>query len=77
MNQAAKFLHEAANAKETQDALLSLTQHVLRHPDTVKEVTGLVKLVVNELHLDEVGTAWTVICCVLLRWLRAILFINR
>ena len=60
LNQAAKFLHEAANAQETQDALLSLTQHVLRHPDTVKETTRLIKFVIEELYEDEVKQQFSI-----------------
>ena len=51
---AAKFLREAAGAQETQEALLRLTEHVLKHPDTIKEVVILVQQVVNVLHQDQV-----------------------
>ena len=53
-SQAAKFLLEAAGARETQEALLKLTEHVLQHPDTLKQVVILLKRVINELHSDEV-----------------------
>ena len=52
---AAKFLQEASTASETQQALLSLTLHVLHHPDTLKEVTSLAKKLIDRLSKDEVG----------------------
>ena len=51
---AARFLQEAAAAPETQQALLSLTLHILQHADTLKEVNLLVKHLVDLLSKDPV-----------------------
>jgi hypothetical protein len=53
-NQAAKFLQQAAGAPETQEALLRLTQHILAHPDTLKEMVKLVKRILEDLSTDQV-----------------------
>lgn len=50
---AAKFLREASTAPETQQALLALTLHVLKHTDTLKEVNSLVKNLVAMLTKDD------------------------
>ncbi len=43
---AAGFLRTASNSKETQQALVDLTLHVLSHPETQKEVMVLLKKLV-------------------------------
>lgn len=50
---AATFLKDAASAPETQLALLQLTLHVLQHPDSLKEVTILMKNMIDNLVKDE------------------------
>ena len=50
--QAASFLREASHAPETQEALLKLTLHVLRHPDSLKELALLTKNVLAALSND-------------------------
>jgi hypothetical protein len=52
--QAANFLREASQSKETQDALLQLTLHILQHPDSQTELTALAKRTVNVMVTDEV-----------------------
>ena len=51
---AALFLREASTVKETQDALLSLTIHVLSHPDSLKEISILTKKLISSLASDKV-----------------------
>ncbi len=50
--QAASFLREASHAPETQEALLKLTLHVLKHPDSLKELSLLTKNVLAALSSD-------------------------
>jgi hypothetical protein len=51
---AASFLKEASYVPETQQALLELTLHVLRHPKCLDELTKLSKNLISELSADEV-----------------------
>ena len=50
--QAASFLREASHAPETQEALLKLTLHVLKHPDSLTELSLLTKNVLASLSHD-------------------------
>mmetsp|Transcript_6377 Transcript_6377/g.10450 ORF Transcript_6377/g.10450 Transcript_6377/m.10450 type:complete len:425 (-) Transcript_6377:1507-2781(-) len=50
--QAASFLREASHAPETQEALLKLTLHVLKHPESLKELSLLTKNVLAALSHD-------------------------
>ena len=50
--QAASFLREASRAPETQEALLKLTLHVIKHPDSLKELSLLTKNVLAALSND-------------------------
>ncbi|CAM9150728.1 unnamed protein product [Phaeothamnion confervicola] len=52
LSAATTFLRQAAGDGETQAALLGLATHVLRHPDTLREVSALVKQVVRQLLAD-------------------------
>lgn len=51
---AASFLREASVVPETQQALLALTLHVLQHPDSLREMTILVKRLIENLVADKV-----------------------
>mmetsp|Transcript_28275 Transcript_28275/g.28563 ORF Transcript_28275/g.28563 Transcript_28275/m.28563 type:complete len:354 (+) Transcript_28275:155-1216(+) len=53
MRHAAEFLRDASGAAETQAALLSLTLHVLQHPQSVAELALLVKKVLPILTSDQ------------------------
>lgn len=50
---AASFLREASTVPETQQALLQLTLHVLNHPDSLAEVSTLLKNVIQVLSKDQ------------------------
>ncbi len=51
---AANFLKEASTSPETQKALLSLTLHVLQHPQTMDELLALSKRLIHNLTHDKV-----------------------
>lgn len=51
-SQAAAFAREVAAVPETRDALLQLTNYVLQHPDSLKEVTKLFKKMIEDLSSD-------------------------
>ena len=55
-SQAAAFAREVAAVPETRDALLQLTNYVLRHPDSLNEVTKLFKKMIEDLSSDSVCT---------------------
>ncbi|CAM9516129.1 unnamed protein product, partial [Choristocarpus tenellus] len=46
------FLREASTNPETQAALVSLALHILRHPDTLKEVQILANKLVKVILTD-------------------------
>lgn len=52
--QAATFLKDASTAPETQQALLKLTIHVLQHPDSLAELTEMIKKIIDHLSTDKV-----------------------
>jgi len=55
--QAANFLREASNAPETQEALLALTLHCLRHPDSLDSLSDLVQKLLVRLASDPQARA--------------------
>mmetsp|Transcript_4810 Transcript_4810/g.4968 ORF Transcript_4810/g.4968 Transcript_4810/m.4968 type:complete len:448 (-) Transcript_4810:11-1354(-) len=50
---AASFLREASVVPETQQALLELTLHILQHPDSLRELSTLVKKLIELLANDK------------------------
>lgn len=55
--QAANFLKEASTTPETQEALLALTLHCLRHPDSLDSLTTLVQELLVRLSADPEARA--------------------
>lgn len=51
---AAAFLHAAASAPETQEALLQLTIHLIRHPDSIRELNLLARKLLEVLLAEKV-----------------------
>ena len=50
---AASFLQKAAGEKKTQEALMMMLQHVLKHPETERELTALVTKVIASISTDK------------------------
>ncbi len=50
---AAAFLQKAAGEKETQEALIMMLNHVLKHPNSEKELTALVMRVIRSISEDK------------------------